>query len=121
LEPDAGDALSRAVDMAGSIGVRVDMRGDPPPEGAQRSILAAAIRECAANTVKHAGGDRIFVEITKTAAGTDMTITNNGVPPKGPVAESGGLLSLRRSAEAAGGKALVQGAPAFSLTLSFMQ
>ena len=48
-----------------------------------------------------------------------MTVTNNGRPPKGPVAESGGLLSLRRSAEAAGGQMRIQSLPAFSLTLTF--
>ena len=118
-EPDAGDEISRAVDMAGSIGVSVDMMGEPPAQDVPRSILAAAIRECAANAVKHAGGDRIFVQVVKTAAGTELTVANNGRPPKGPIAESGGLLSLRRRVEAAGGRMLVQSAPAFSLTLSF--
>ncbi|MBQ2203921.1 MAG: ATP-binding protein, partial [Oscillospiraceae bacterium] len=69
--------------------------------------------------VKHAEGDRLFAAITRTAAGTVMTVTNNGRPPKGPVAESGGLLSLRRSAEAAGGQMRIQSLPAFSLTLTF--
>ena len=48
-----------------------------------------------------------------------MTITNNGAPPNGPIAESGGLLSLRRSVEEAGGTMTVQSVPAFSLTIFF--
>lgn len=117
---DGGDELEQAVSMAGSIGVTVVMRGEPPKQTREHSLLAAAIRECAANAVKHAGGDRLFVEITRDAAETRATITNNGKAPTRPVAESGGLLSLRRSVEAAGGQMIVRSAPAFSLTLVFM-
>ena len=116
---EAEDELRRALRTAGSIGVSVELKGAAPEEGRLRAVLAAAIRECAANAVKHAEGDRLFAAITRTAAGTVMTVTNNGRPPKGPVAESGGLLSLRRSAEAAGGQMRIQSLPAFSLTLTF--
>lgn len=116
---DAEDELRRAISTAASIGVSVELRGAAPEEGRLRAVLAAAIRECAANAVKHAEGDRLFAAITRTADGTVMTVTNNGRPPKGPVAESGGLLSLRRSAEAAGGQMRIQSLPAFSLTLTF--
>ena len=105
--------------MAGSIGVVPVLSGDPPGREEVRSLLAAAIRECAANTVKHAGGDRLFVEISKDGTGTCMTISNNGDPPKAPIAESGGLLSLRRSVEDAGGQMTVKSLPVFRLKLSF--
>ncbi|MBQ1317425.1 MAG: hypothetical protein IIY46_08090 [Lachnospiraceae bacterium] len=120
-EPDAGtgDALREALRMAGSIGVVPVLSGDPPGREEVRSLLAAAIRECAANTVKHAGGDRLFVEISKDGTGTCMTISNNGDPPKAPIAESGGLLSLRRSVEDAGGQMTVKSLPVFRLKLSF--
>jgi hypothetical protein len=116
---EAEDELRRAISTAASIGVSVELKGAAPEEGRLRAVLAAAIRECAANAVKHAEGDRLFAAITRTADGTVMTVTNNGRPPKGPVAESGGLLSLRRSAEAAGGQMRIQSLPAFSLTLTF--
>ena len=118
-EQDDPDELSRAVLLAGSIGVSVEVRGEAPRAGKVRSLLAQAIRECAANTVKHAEGDRIFVEITEQAALASITIRNNGRPPKGPIAESGGLLSLRRSAEAAGARMTVESQPAFALHISF--
>ena len=103
--------------MAGSIGVRVEWKGAPPEGGKQRTLLAAAIRECAANAVKHAEGDALRVEIRENGEGISVTITNNGKPPKAPVTESGGLLSLRRTVEAAGGEMTVQSLPAFSLTI----
>ena len=117
-DPNAEDELQQAVHMADSIGVTVEMTGEAPKE--LHSLLAAAIRECAANTIKHAEGDRLFVEITGNAGERRITITNNGKPPKSPIAESGGLLSLRRGVEEAGGQMIVQSLPVFSLTLRFM-
>lgn len=118
IKADFEDELHQAVSMAGSIGVTVDLQGDPVREENARSLLARAIRECAANTVKHAEGDTLYVKTTANEAGTLIFITNSGKPPKGPVAESGGLLSLRRSAEAAGGEMHVQSIPSFCLTLA---
>ncbi len=124
-DPDAGDELVEAVRMAGSIGVAVEINGEiqrecrVPKERRVRGLLAQAIRECAANNVKHAEGDRLFVDIIENEAKTLVTITNNGKPPKGPITESGGLLSLRRSVESADGQMIVQSLPAFSLTLTF--
>ena len=116
----AEDELELALRLAAGIGVTVDLKGSLPEDDKLRSLLAAAIRECAANAVKHAEGDRLFAEITESSAGTVMTITNNGSPPKAPIHESGGLLSLRKSVEASGGQMIVQSMPVFSLTLSFI-
>ena len=118
-EPETGDELRQAIRMAENIGVAVELRGEPPEDGYARAILAQAVRECAANTVKHAEGDRLYAEINNQDEGLRILITNNGGPPKGPVAESGGLLSLRSAVETAGGRMTVQSAPRFSLTLSF--
>ena len=118
-ESETEDDLGLAVDLAGSIGVTVEYQGEAPKEPPVRSLLAAAIRECAVNSVKHAEGDRLFVRISESGEGVRITVTNNGKPPKEPIAESGGLLSLRRSVEAAGGQMLVESLPAFSLTLLF--
>ena len=136
---EAEDGLQRAVRLAKSIGVTVELRGEPPRGGEACAILGQAIREGAANTVKHAEGDRLVVEILKKggsdlqyaeirnttegpqagnpAEGLEIRITNNGRPPRGPVAESGGLLSLRRAVEAAGGQMDLQSVPCFALTL----
>lgn len=107
------DLLTEVLWMARSIGVTVELHGSLPESKEQRTILAHAIQECAANTVKHAGGDRLNVTLSEN----EIDITNNGKPPKGEIAESGGLLSLRRSAEEAGGTMTVQSQPEFRLTI----
>lgn len=107
--------LTEVLWMARSIGVTVDIKGDLPEQSSARTILAHAIQECAANCVKHAKGDRLMV----TTSDKEIVITNNGKPPKGEIAESGGLLSLRLSVEEAGGTMTVQSQPEFELSMSF--
>ena len=119
-QPEPQDELRYAILLADRIGVTVEMKGEPPEEERLRTSLVLAIRECAANTVKHADGDCLSVEIVEDAAKTRITLTNNGMPPAGPIAESGGLLSLRRTVEEAGGEMIVQSCPAFSLAISFL-
>ena len=111
------DPLQNALTMSGVIGVTVDYRGPGPGDTAARTLLALAIRECAANTVKHARGNRIYVDASDTGTLFRVSIFNNGEPPVGPVTESGGLLALRRRVEAAGGSMCVRSHPVFSLTL----
>ena len=110
-----GDLLQEALLMVRSIGVQADIRGELPRDPARRVLLAHTVQECAANTVKHAEGDRLGI----TVSGDTVRITNNGKPPKGPVTESGGLLALRRSVEEAGGSMSVESSPAFVLEIRF--
>ena len=117
------DPLTEAVTMAGGIGVSVHMNEDIPQDMHIRELLSEAIIECAANTVKHAGGDCVTVtchpersEGSSSMAFT-ITITNNGKPPKGTVAESGGLLALRKKVEAMSGEMQTESAPSFRLTI----
>lgn len=107
------DLLTEVLCMARSIGVTVNINGSLPEQSSALTILAHAIQECAANCVKHAKGDRLMVTISDK----EIVITNNGKPPKGEIAESGGLLSLRRSVEEAGGTMTVQSQPDFMLTI----
>ena len=112
------DRLQQAILLAKSIGVRTEIHGDEPKDPARRALLAQVIQECAANTVKHAEGDRIDLFPEEKDGSWSVRITNNGRPPKGPVAESGGLLALRRHVEEAGGTMSVESTPAFTLTLT---
>ena len=111
------DLLSQVFVMMQSIGVTVDVHGSLPEQAGHRTILAHAVQECAANTVKHAGGDRLTLMVDQSEEHIKYVITNNGEPPKAPIEESGGLLSLRRSIEETGGMMIVQSHPVFMLTI----
>ena len=111
------DRLQQALAMAKSIGVQTEILGSLPENPAYRALLAQAVQECAANAVKHAEGDRLVLRMEKNEKEWSVRIANNGRPPEKPVTESGGLLSLRRHTEAAGGAMTVESAPAFALVL----
>ena len=121
VEPYKGDedVLAQAVSLANSIGVRVDIRGIEPSGDDAKKILSQAITECAANTVKHAEGDKVTVDIVSDETETVITITNNGKPPKCRITESGGLLSLHRNIEAKGGNMEIESCPEFRLIMRF--
>ena len=111
------DRFQQSLALAKSIGVQTEILGSLPENPAYRALLAQAVQECAANAVKHAEGDRLVLRPEENEKEWIVRITNNGRPPKEPVTESGGLLSLRRHTEAAGGAMTVESSPAFALVL----
>ena len=113
----ARDALADAIDMAETIGVEVTISGPIPREDPGRGLLAAAIQECAANAVKHAGGTAMTVRISPEKNGTRFSLQNNGTPPACPVREAGGLLSLRALTESKGGCMEIASEPTFRLDI----
>ena len=113
----AVDPLTEAVRMAQAIGVKVELTGVPPTEEGPRAVLAAAIRECAANAVKHAEGDRLTADARRTEAGFRFTLCTNGQPPSAPIRETGGLLSLRTLAERQGGSMKTESGLSFQVTI----
>ena len=119
-QPSPGtDPLQEAVLTAERIGVAVEIHGELPEAEAARRILAQAVDQCAANTARHAGGDRITLVLRgEQPKALTFTASNNGRPPKGPIAETGGLAVLRKTVEAAGGSMNVQSDPAFLLTIT---
>lgn len=110
------DELTEALHAAQAIGVRVGLSG-PLPEGAGRELLARLIRECAANTVKHAGGDRVNIALKRQGDSLEIRAENNGCKPLGPVLPSGGLRSLQEEARALDGELSISVDPDFCLTV----
>jgi hypothetical protein len=102
---------------ANAIGAGIVFSGEPPEHPPASRLLAAAIRECLTNTVRHAGGSRVFVSVQNFGDFSEAVITNDGRPPQSKIAEGGGLSSLRARVEKAGGAMTVQSLPAFSLTV----
>ena len=118
-QPDrAADPLEEAMRTARRIGVSVAITGDIPEAEPARVLIAQAVEQCAANTVRHAGGDRLTVVLTGSDAEVSAVFTNNGTPPKGPIVETGGLAVLRRTVEGAGGAMTVKSDPAFRLSIT---
>ena len=107
----APDVLDVAVRQAAAIGIRVQIEGDVPHQHATRALVTMAVRECASNAAKHAEATTLFLSIACEGTDVSVHLTNDGVPPMGPIIESGGLLSLRRTVEWCGGTMRVDSAP----------
>ena len=113
-----GDPLEEALQTARRIGVSVAITGDIPNTEPARRLIAQAVEQCAANAVRHAGGDRLNMAVTGNGQKTTAVFTNNGSVPKGPVVETGGLAVLRKTVEEAGGTMTVHSKPRFLLSIS---
>lgn len=101
-------------DAARLIDIKIDFLGDYPPENSLlEKILIHAMHECLTNTVSHANGHLLNVNVKDNL----IKITNDGTPPKGIIKEGGGLSSLRSLIEKENGKMIVNSEPQFELII----
>ena len=109
------EALEQAIFRASELDVRIVWKGAEPTVA--RELLALAVRECAMNCVKHAGGTALTVSCTRENGCIHAALTNDGTPPERPIEEGGGLSMLRHRVEAAGGRMEIESLPRFVLRL----
>lgn len=114
----SSDPMEDAVERAKAIGVSVTTVGDVPTDAQGRYIAALALRECASNCVRHAGGANICLKAAHIGSLAILTITNDGRAPDGPITEGGGLTELRHRIEKAHGTMAVCCKDRFSLTIT---
>jgi len=107
-----GYAYMRVV--AQDVGIRLNIQGELPQDPALSELVVTAIHECLTNTIRHARGE----ELNVVSREGRIEITNDGIPPAQPIAESGGLGMLRRKAEAMGVEMKIDSVPGFRLTLT---
>ena len=81
-------------------------------------LLTCAVRECVTNAVRYAEATKLYAEFSETETDAAVTVTNNGKPPQQRIVEGGGLSTLRRRVERAGGTMTVQSFPQFKLTVT---
>ncbi len=113
------EPLEAAIRRAGEMGVRVLTEGIPSEAPKVRTLIALAIRECAANCARHAGGTELYVRFRQDRGMyTNLCLTNNGEAPREEIREGGGLSMLRHRVEEAGGCMEIQSLPCFKLFLS---
>ena len=140
-ENESGDEYGLMLSTARELGVDVKIQGELPPDNPEKHIIATAIHECFTNTLRHADGDTLYVEIKDInnndiqynieestehniidgsydkKEGIYAVFTNNGIQPKKEIVEKGGLLSLRKLVEEAGGTEVISINPVFSLKI----
>lgn len=116
-EDKAGDEYDLMLSTAKTLGVDVRIQGELPQDNPDKHIIATAIHECFTNTLRHAGGDTLYIDINDNNDGMCAVFTNNGAVPKEQIVEKGGLLSLRKLVEEANGTMNISINPAFTLQI----
>ena len=92
--------------------------GELPKKESVAYLLTCAVRECVTNAVRYAQATELYVVFSETEAEARVTVANNGKIPKGEIVEGGGLSTLRRRIERAGGGMTVQSFPEFKLSVT---
>lgn len=93
-------------------------KGELPEQERIAYLLTCAVRECVTNAVRYAEATELYVVFSETEVEASVTISNNGKIPEGEIVEGGGLSTLRRRVERAGGAMTVQSLPNFKLTVT---
>lgn len=112
------DEYQNLFSAAKDVGVDIVINGELPDKQPAKQICSMAMHECLTNTIRHAKGDKVYVE---THFENDdkfiIKITNNGYPPLGKIKESGGLANLRSIVEMAGASMDISTDEVFLLTI----
>lgn len=90
-------------------------KGEIPQNESVAYLLICAVRECVTNAVKYAGATKIYADFYESDTEFGVVITNNGNPPQKEISEGGGLSTLRKRVEHAGGIMTVESVPMFKL------
>jgi len=103
--------------QAQALGVRLELVGELPGENRLIPAVETALRVHVTNVLRHAGGSRATVVSRREGEDWILTLLNDGMPPRLPIREGGGLGNLRSRVEALGGGMELGPGPEFRLRL----
>ncbi len=120
---DSGSDLQKNDDYAlmfktaKDVGVNIMVQGILPQDQDRKRIISTAMHECITNTIRHAGGDELYIKIIEMKGSLIAEFTNNGKAPDKQIRLTGGLDMLRCMVEDYGGVLQVESAPIFKLII----
>lgn len=109
-------SLEDVVNTARSLGAKYIMEGNFPTDN---PLVAPALREAMYNSIRHAGANVVMARSKKSEEGYTIVISDNGKCDKESITENGGLATMRRKVERAGGKMKIEVNGKVELTLFF--
>jgi len=101
-----------------SVNLGFIQTGKLPEEEILAYILTCAVRECVTNAVRYANATELYADFTENESEATVSVSNNGEPPESEIVEGGGLSTLRRRVERAGGTMTVYSLPKFKLMVT---
>ncbi len=115
--PESDRSFSKACLKAKEMGAAIELIGTLPSDPSLESLISDAAGECVTNCIRHAGGKRVTVRTVRSDGIWTVSFTNDGRPPDSAVKEGGGLGSIRRSVEKAGGEMKITTEDGFKLVI----
>ena len=96
--------------------VSVEIRGELPENAEVADSFAEIAVECVTNAVRHGYATCIQFHFFQNDCWR-MTVTDNGIPPAGPIREGGGIHEMRRRINRLGGTLELYTVPRFSIQI----
>ena len=113
-----GGSLENLKDAAQAAGLSLDIHGNLPNHPKTATLFLFAAMEALTNAVRHADARCLHFEIFQTQDMDIARFAKDGNIPTASITEGGGLGSLRRKTEQAGGTMTIETKPAFALVLT---
>ena len=110
--------LQTLIQTATAFGISVEVTGQMPEQKAFEKLFLEAATEALTNAVRHADAKTLHIRLTETEMDYMVCFRNDGKIPETTVTEGGGLGSLRRKVETAGGLMQIDCQPEYSLTVT---
>ena len=115
--PSPAHRLERLRETFQGIDVSVEFRGELPEDDNAADSFAEIAVECVTNAVRHGYATRVQFHFFQNDCWR-MTVTDNGLPPSGPVREGGGIGGMRRRIDRLGGTLELHTVPRFRIEIS---
>lgn len=114
--PSPAHRLEMLKETFQSMEVSVEFQGELPDNAEVAGSFAEIAVECVTNAVRHGYATRIQFHFFQNDCWR-MTVTDNGIPPSGPIREGGGIGGMRRRIERFGGTLELYTLPRFRIEI----
>ena len=109
------EELSRMTELYAGLGVKLSVDGTLPKDAERARLAVEIIREAVNNAVLHGFAENIYAAFLREENSFGVRVSNDGLPPAGPIEEGGGLGGMRRKLALIGGELRIDTQPGFSL------
>ncbi len=100
------------------MGMNLSIEGEMPEAEWMQTLFVQAAAEALTNAISHANANTLYIHFSSNANTYTAQLRNDGIKPESEIVEGGGLGSLRRRIESAGGEMAVTHIPEFILTVT---
>lgn len=104
--------------IAAATGIETRICGSFPKNARVQQLFVQAAAEALTNAIRHAEASILFIDLQEEPQHYTACFRNNGIPPRGPLVEGGGLSSLRKKMEGEGGTMTLSAKPEFMLSIT---